>query len=284
MKHVNLADSFVSAIEDIDLTQATEEQVREIKELVYSRKVVAIKNQKIDRQSYQAFAQRFGTLEPFKLKNYHDPEFPNILVLNNLNRGNAVGARKLGNIWHSDSSYLPTPLALTFLHAQRVPDGAGHTLFVDTERALAELPGELLDRIKDRNVEHDVRWTYKVKEQDLGESISEIFARIGREHAAAVHPPVIEHPVTGRKALYVNPGYSTRIQGYSEDESREVLAQIYAHLLRSDRIFAYRWDPNDILIWDNRSVIHSATEVPDDADRLLYRIGVTDREFFANVA
>ncbi|WP_161974295.1 MULTISPECIES: TauD/TfdA dioxygenase family protein [Agrobacterium tumefaciens complex] len=283
MKRIDLTTSFASAIEDFDAQRATDEELRQLQELVYSRKVVAIKDQKIDRKSYQDFAARFGSLEPFKLKNYHDPEFPSILVINNLNRGQAVGARKLGNMWHSDSSYLATPLALTFLHAQRVPENAGDTLFVDTEAALADLPGNLLERIKSRHAEHDVRWTYKVKETDIGESISEIFARIGREFAAAVHPTIITHPVTGRNALYLNPGYSSRIRDYSESESRTLLDEVFSQVLQPDRIFAYRWAANDILIWDNRSVIHSATDIPDDADRLMHRIGVNDREFFGNV-
>ncbi|WP_180227299.1 TauD/TfdA dioxygenase family protein [Rhizobium rhizogenes] len=173
---------------------------------------------------------------------------------------------------------------MTFLHAQRVPEDAGDTLFVDTEAALANLPSDLLERIEARHAEHDVRWTYKIKEADVGDSIFEIFARVGREFVAATHPTTITHPVTRRRALYLNPGYASRIRGYTEDESQALLNEVFAHVLQPDRIFAYRWAANDILIWDNRSVIHSATQIPEDADRLMHRIGVNDREFFGNVA
>ncbi|HEV3262000.1 MAG TPA: TauD/TfdA family dioxygenase, partial [Gemmataceae bacterium] len=150
MQHTMLDNSFVSVVNGFNAAQATDNELNDLKELVYRRKVVALKQQLLDRPAYLKFAARFGVLEQFRLKNYHDPEYPNILVINNLNRGQAVGARKLGNMWHSDSSYLPDPLPLTFLHAQRVPAGPGDTLFVDMQPALDELPADLHDLIAGR--------------------------------------------------------------------------------------------------------------------------------------
>jgi taurine dioxygenase len=114
----------------------------------------------------------------------------------------------------------------------------------------------------------------------LGESIAEIFARVGKSFPAARHPTIISHPVTGNDALYLSPGYTVRICGCTEEESRDILSRIFNHVIQPQKVFAYRWEPHDLLIWDNRSVIHSATPVPDDADRLMYRIGVTDGPFF----
>ncbi len=280
MQHTELTKSFVSVIENVDLAQPTSSDLNDIKKLLYERKVLVFKRQTIDRHAYLNFARQFGALQQFRLKNYHDPEFPEILVINNLNRGDTIGARKIGNIWHNDSSYLPAPLPLTFLHAQRVPDGVGDTLFVDMAAALEELPKELLERTIDRQVEHDVRMTYKVQSSDVGDSISEILARVSSSWPASVHPAIISHPATGKKALYISPGYSVRIRGYSEEDSRALLESLFEHVFRPDRIFAHRWEKDDLVIWDNRTVVHSATAVPDDADRLMYRIGVTDGEFF----
>ena len=284
MKIENLTETFGAAITDFNVVDASENDFQRIQDLLYDRKVVALKRQDIDRPSFQAFAQRFGSLEPFKLKNYHDPEYPNILVINNLNTGKSVGARKLGNMWHSDSSYLETPLALTFLHAQAVPENEGDTLFVDMVAALGDLPDNLREKILGRVIEHDVRWTYKVKETDLGESISEILARLSKDTGAVRHPPTVTHPVTKRTALYVNPGYSTRIVDASEAESLDLLRSIEEFLTQPSRVFPYRWESHDILIWDNRSVIHCATELSPGANRRMHRIGVTDREFFGNDA
>lgn len=284
MKQIDLSPSFATAIIDFDMAKATHRDITDIRELVYSRKVVALKNQRMSRAEYLDFAKHFGEPEQFKLKNYHDPDYPNILVIDNRNGGGqSVGARKLGNMWHSDSSYLPEPLPLTFLHAQRVPPTLGDTLFVDMEEALGRLPAPLRERIAGRRARHDVRWTYKVKDIDLGESIQEILQRLATTVPAASHPAITRNPHTGRESLYVNPGYTVQIEGYTEDESRALLAEIFAHVLRPEHIFTYHWEANDLLIWDNRSVIHCATDLPRDADRVMYRIGINDGGFFADV-
>ncbi len=286
MKQIDFNQSFATAIVDFDIATATERDIATIRELMYSRKVVALKNQQINRDAYLDFGRRFGEPEQFRLKDYHDPNYPNILVIDNRNggaTGQSVGARKLGNMWHSDSSYLTEPLPLTFLHAQRLPDveGQGDTLFVDMQAALRTLPVRLRERIEGRRAKHDVRWTYKVKQSDLGESVQEIFQRLGKTFPAVSHPTIVRHRHTRQEALYLSPGYTTHIEGYSEEDSRALLDEIFAHVLQPEHIFAYRWEPNDLLIWDNRSVIHCATDLPREAERVMHRIGINDGGFFA---
>lgn len=281
MKRRDLSESFVTEVTDFDINTASLDDIHALQTLVYDRKVVAIKNQSLTREGYQQFASCFGALEQFKLKSYHDPAYPNILVINNRNGGGAIGARKLGNMWHSDSSYLSSPLPLTMLHAQQVPEAAGDTLFVDMQAVYEDLPKDLYEKIRNRQAVHDVRWTYKVKDDDLGESIQEIFTRLSQSFPASTHPTVAVHPRTQRESLYVNPGYTTRVSGYSEEQSSALLTELFEFALTSERIFNYQWEVNDLLIWDNRSVLHCATELPPDAERVMFRIGINDGEFFA---
>lgn len=280
MKVNNLRLSFVTAISGFDASTASEQDIKYIKQMIYERKVVALKNQRFSREAYQKFAEHFGQLEKFKLKNYHDPEFPNILVINNRNSNGGIGARKLGNMWHSDSTYLREPLPLTFLYAQRVPENAGDTLFIDAEELLKDLPAEVRRELEGKSAIHDVRWTYKVKTEDIGESIQEILARLEVNVPPSQHPTIISHPRTGRNSLFINPGYTNRISGYTDEKSRELLSQVFSIALQSHRIFAYQWEAGDLLIWDNRLVWHSATELPPEAERIMYRIGVNDGGFF----
>ncbi|PLR40663.1 hypothetical protein CYR55_05105 [Chimaeribacter californicus] len=282
MNHIDLAPGFVTAVTGFDITTAGDPEIAQLRDLLYRRKVVALKHQRISREAYQQFAARFGELEPFKLKNYHDPAYPHILVLNNRNSGGGVGARKLGNMWHSDSSYLPAPLPLTFLHAQRVPEAAGDTLFIDMQAALAALPDDLCAQIAGRTAQHDVRWTYKVKADDLGESLQEIVDRLHRTFPASTHPAIAHHPRTGAQSLYLNPGYTSQVNGYEGDRGRTLLTAITDWVLTTQPRFAYRWEANDMLLWDNRSVWHCATPLPPEADRLMYRIGVNDGPFFGS--
>jgi len=286
MKKIDLGQSFATAIVDFDIAAATDREIAAIRELTFSRKVVALKNQRMNRDAYLRFGRHFGEPEQFRLKNYHDPDYPNILVIDNRNggtTGQSVGARKLGNMWHSDSSYLTEPLPLTFLHAQRVPggEGQGDTLFVDMQEALRTLPARLRERIEGRQAKHDVRWTYKVKQSDLGESVQEIFQRLATTFPAVSHPTIVRHRHTGRETLYLNPGYTTHIEVYSDEDSRELLGEIFAHVLWPKHIFAYHWEANDLLIWDNRSVIHCATDLPRETERIMHRIGINDGGFFA---
>ena len=286
MKQIDLDGSFVTAIVDFDIATATDRDIATIRELTYSRKVVALKNQPMNRDAYLRFARHFGVPEQFRLKNYHDPEYPDILVIDNRNGGavgNSVGARKLGNMWHSDSSYLTEPLSLSFLHAQRVPagEGQGDTLFVDMQEALRTLPAHLRERIEGRQAKHDVRWTYKIKQSDLGESMMEIIQRLATTVPAVLHPAILRHRHTGRETLYLSPGYTTHIEGYSDEDSRALLDEVFAHVLRPENVFTYRWETNDLLIWDNRSVIHCATDLPPEAERVMHRIGINDGGFFA---
>nr|WP_274705784.1 MULTISPECIES: TauD/TfdA family dioxygenase [unclassified Pseudomonas] len=281
VKRTDLADTFVTAVTDFDINTASLNEIRAIQELVYERKVVALKNQRLTPEGYQQFAACFGELEQFKLKNYHDPAYPNILVINNRNSGGAVGARKLGNMWHSDSSYLAEPLPLTLLHAQQLPEAGGDTLFVDMQSVYDDLPKALYEQVIDRQAVHDVRWTYKVRDDDVGESIQEIFTRLEQSFPASTHPTVAVHPRTRRESLYINPGYTSSISGYSQEQSRALLDELFAFALNPQRVFNYQWEPHDLLIWDNRSVWHCATELPRDAQRVMFRIGVNDGEFFA---
>lgn len=143
MKQIDLNQSFATAIVDFDIATATDRDIAAIRELTYSRKVVALKNQPMNRDAFLDFSRHFGEPEQFRLKNYHDPAYPSILVIDNRNggaTGRSVGARKLGNMWHSDSSYMTEPLPLTFLHAQRLPGGEsqGDTLFVDMRRGVCD--------------------------------------------------------------------------------------------------------------------------------------------------
>lgn len=282
MQLTNLSEDFATEVKDFNINIASTSDIKKIQNLVYTRKLVVLKHQLISRDEYQNFSRKFGTLEQFKLKNYHNNDYPNILVINN-NKNGKVGARKLGNMWHSDSSYLKEPLPLTFLHAQTVPNSGGDTLFIDMQRALEELPSDLRHKIDNRQAIHDVCWTYKVKEEDLGESIQEILARLSKAIPASSHPTIATHPHTHHQSLYLNPGYTTRIEGYTEEASRKLLDEIFDIVITDSRIFSYKWEPSDLVIWDNRSVLHCATPLPPNANRIMHRIGVTDGPFFSRI-
>ena len=283
MKISHLNPSFATEITDFNAATANKQQIAQIKDLLYSRKIIALKDQALSKEQYLDFAEKFGTPQQFKLKNYNDDGHPEILVLDNNNAEAKHGAKKLGNLWHSDSSYLTRPLALTFLHAIEVPTNEGDTHFIDTELLLNQLPTETATKLKEHHAVHDVRWSYKVSFEDVGDSIQEIFSRLHDRFPPTTHPAIIRHPITGQKSLFVNPGYTTHIVGVPSEISQQLLSQVFSIALEPDRIFKYRWSRNDVLIWDNRSVWHKASDLPSTAQRLLYRIGVDDGSPFGDI-
>jgi taurine dioxygenase len=86
-----------------------------------------------------------------------------------------------------------------------------------------------------------------------------------------VHPIVRTHPETGRKALFVSEHFTTRVIGLPEDESRQLLEELFAHSVRAEHVYRHRWAEHDMVFWDNRSLMHLAAGTPDDQRRKLYR-------------
>jgi taurine dioxygenase len=155
------------------------------------------------------------------------------------------------------------------LHAQELPSEGGDTLFADMHKAWDAVPDALRKVVEGRSAAHSYTARYaKPNSKATG-------ARPDAEQLAQVkeviHPVVRTHPENGRKALFVSEGFTTRIVGLPEDESRDVLQQLYAHSVLEQNIYRHQWQPHDLVFWDNRSLIHLAAGCPAHLRRKLYR-------------
>jgi taurine dioxygenase len=250
----------------------------QIAALIHRHKVVAFDNQDLSDEEYLAFARGLGEIVPFKFKNYSTLGRPEIMILNNQGHLTGVGGRKVGNMWHSDSSYQTRPLDLTLLLGKIVPDRkqGGDTLFLDTYHVLSQLDPDLLAKLAVAEARHEVLWTYKVTQEDIGDSLKELVDRLRSKNGYATHPCIVPHPRTGLKNLYINPGYTTGLVGWGSEESKATLEKVFATALKDENIFAYIWKRNDLVIWDNRSTWHMATAVDSSAARIMHRIGIQE--------
>ncbi len=170
----------------------------------------------------------------------------------------------------SDLSYLAAPSLGSMLHAQELPEVGGDTLFANMH-----LAWDTLDPVLQRTVAHlRAEHSYLAQYAEL-QRRSPWRPNLSAEQIARVrpvlHPVVRTHPETGRKALFVSEHFTTRIDGLPEDESREVLAQLFAHSIQPEHVYRHHWRPNDMLFWDNRSLMHLAAGCPDHLRRRLYR-------------
>ncbi len=235
--------------------------------------VVSIPGQQLDAAALLAFSRRVGPIEPHVLAEFHHPEHPEILVLSNIVRdGKAVGLADAGTYWHSDLSYKAQPSRATILHALEIPPEGGDTLFVNLVAAYEGLSADMQQRLEGLQGEHN----YAYRSDRLAASLGIRKTLTDAQRKATppvVHPVVRTHPVSGRKALYINPGFTVRLLGLGKTESDELLTQLFNHCLRPAYRFRYKWQPGDLVLWDNAAVMHRATtrELDPSRHRHLWR-------------
>jgi len=217
--------------------------------------------------------RRFGPLVPHILDQYHHPQSSECSVIS-MNTGDAFGratGRPAGSYWHSDLSYDANPSDAIFLYGVTIPGDGGDTEIVDMRRAYETLPEKTRQRIDGLTAVH--RYGY-----NGGESVTALNRAQQAAHPDVVHPVVRTHPVTGRKALYVSPGVTVRINGMEQADSDDLLAELYEHALKPDFRYRHKWRAGHLVGLDNRSSMHRA--IADYAEpRTLYRfiVGCTER-------
>jgi len=233
--------------------------------------VLVFRDQQITPAQQVAFSRRFGPLQIHVLRQFQLASDPEVLVISNIREnGQPIGLGDAGHFWHSDLSYKETPSLGSMLHAQELPEEGGDTLFANQHTAWDSLPDYLKRAVEGLTAEH----SYLARYEDLRKrnpwrpALTQ--AQID-EVKPVVHPVVRTHPETGRKALFVSEHFTTRIVGLPEDASRGLLAELFDHGTRPEHIYRHRWQPQDMVFWDNRSLMHLAAGCPEHQRRKLYR-------------
>lgn len=233
--------------------------------------VLVFRDQQITPQQQVDFSRRFGPLQIHVLRDFQLPGHPEVLRISNiLEDGKPIGLGDAGHFWHSDLSYKEVPSLGSMLHAQELPSEGGDTLFANMHLAYDTLPAALLHAVQGRRAEHSYIAKYAELQQRSPWRPNLTQAQLD-EVKPAVHPVVRVHPETGRRALFVSEHFTTRIIGLPEDESRALLAELYAHSVKPEHVYRHVWQPHDLVFWDNRSLMHLAAGTPDHLRRKLYR-------------
>lgn len=218
------------------------------------------------------FARTFGPVEPHITVKYRHPEYPDLIVMTNLNEKGEVddfeSRRGLG--WHTDMCYMPLPAKATLLHTIEIPERGGDTLFANMYMALEEMPAKLRARIE------GLRGTFR-----YGGRAADRNARLeakDREKPLQDHPIVKRHRESGRLSLFVNPTHTVGILGLSDDDAQDLLGEVYAWADQERFQARHVWRPGDTVVWDNRCTWHSATgDNPLRQRRRFYRGTIADR-------
>jgi len=248
----------------------------ELEQTFFRGQLLVLRDQRLTPQQYLAFARRFGPPEPHVIDQFHHPEESNILILSNRKKnGQPIGLADAGTYFHTDYSYLQVPARATMLYSIEVPKAGGHTLFANQYVAYDELSDAMKRRIAPMIAVHHYG-NRKVADEMSRVAASPLTDEQKAKMPLITHPLVRPHPVTGRKALYAVSGSSYGIVGMPEDEAVALLDELAAHATQPKYVISYPYRVGDIVIWDNASLLHSATLTDPDDPRTLWRITIKE--------
>ncbi len=224
----------------------------------------------LSHDEFKDFALSFGEFgdDPFISSL---PDYPNIAEIK---RSAKEKATPFGGTWHSDWSFMKKPPSATLLHSKIIPPVGGNTLFANTEKAFAALPDEMKDKLRNLKVIHSAKIPYADDGFYALEKEERSMKILPSKEAKATfsHPMIKIHPETKKECLFINPVYTINIEGFSEDESQQLLWELYEHMIQDKFVYEHVWNENMLIMWDNRTVMHQATGGYDGYDRLLHRI------------
>jgi Probable taurine catabolism dioxygenase len=256
---------------DFDVSGAADDAtIASLRRLLDQHGVLLFRRQSIDPDTHIAFSHRFGPLQEVAQKQYQMPGKPFVYVIGNVvENGVQVSDPSVGRLWHSDQSFLPHPAIGSLLYGIECPPEGADTLFANMYRAYETLPDAVRQRIETLHAVHSFSEYYEeLRHRDPTQP-----ALTDARRAAfpdVTHPLVRQEPVSGRKVLYVNPGYTTRIAGLPEEEGSELLDFLFAHCRRDDLVYAHKWRVGDLLMWSNLVVNHKGTAF--DGSRFVRRM------------
>ena len=249
---------------------------RQVWDAFFASQVLVFRGQKFSPGEFLSFAKQFGKPEPHVIDQFHHPEHSDILILSNVQKdGKPTGLADAGTYFHTDYSYLDVPARCTTLYSIQVPKKGGDTLFADQYAAYDDLSSALKTQIKDLVALH--HYGNRDDQDKRSRTVASVLNDEQEQKMSWVrHPVARRHPVTGRKALYSVSGSSFRIEGMPDDEAVDLLDELKVHATQEKYQYRLKYGVGDVVIWDNASLLHSATLTDPDDPRTLWRITVKE--------
>lgn len=244
-----------ATISGVDVRELDGNGFATVRQALLDHHVLAFPDQRLDPVEQKEFATRWGPLQrhPYNGTDAH----PEVMRLENHGK-----AKDPNEHWHSDMSYEVVPPMLTMLYALEAPSLGGDTAFANQHLALDELSPALLEHLRQLEAVHSAEGLARLYRQDPAEA------------PRAVHPVVRRHDERGDDALYVCRAFTQRFVGWRRSESRGLLEFLFEHGARPDFQARHSWRPGDLVIWDNRSVLHYAVHDHGDEPRTIHRVQV----------
>jgi taurine dioxygenase len=267
MRITRLGTALGAEVTGIDLSGPLGDQlVTALKEAWRENQVLVIRDQQLSAESQAAFAKCFGELERVRTTPDSPDREQTAMYVSNREVEGSKGVLPTGEmLFHSDQCYYDVPCKATLLHSLQLPARGGDTLFSSAYRAYEALPVETRERVRGL-------WAENV--YDYRSSATKRTAVPSDDAPRAVHPVVIEHPETHRPVLYVNPLMTHRIIGVEADESTALLEELFRVIEDPSFVYRHAWRHGDLVMWDNRCVLHARTDFDPAEARVLRRYTV----------
>ncbi len=279
-----MAAAMGAEIVGVDIKALTDDQFADVQHALFHHKMIYLRNQTtLSHADHESFSLRFG---PFAEDAYTSgvPGHRDVHPL--IKEADDSSTMVFGEGWHTDSPFLPQPPSITILRSIEIPPYGGDTTFANAAlafRMLSEtyqaLVGALRVRFSLRDVLASVHQAVEIGDSPIGRLAATRDAAslpddLRRKIRGSVHPMVRTHPLTGEKALYVDPSYAIGIEGMSPEESAPILGFLSEHLVQPAFSCRLRWETNMVVVWDNRLCVHQAYNDYQGYRREMYRTTV----------
>lgn len=283
LKIQKLSEHLAAEVEGIDLSEpVTEDAFCDIHDAWVAHGVLVFRDQTLPPAMHVNFSSRFGELVGHVVSRFSVPEYPQVTVLSNIenDQGQKIGADRAGLIWHSDMSYMTHPSLGSFLYGVECPPQGGDTEFASTRAAYDALPSNLAAHLADLHGIHDYAWhyrTYLSHRPPLSDAEK-------AKTPPVSHPALRTHPISGASTIYLSEGLTARIEELPEAEGRSLIVEVSDFATQEPYLYRHQWQPNDLVMWDNRSTMHRATDFDQRYQRLMRRTTAKgDRPYFAGI-
>jgi taurine dioxygenase len=267
--------AFGAIVAGLDLAgPLADAEIERLSALLVEHKVLFFRQQPLSPQAQRDFAARFGTLHVHPIYPVL-PELPEILLLDN-----HQAFLPDNDNWHTDVTFSKTPPLAGILAAKRIPSVGGDTLWSDSTAAYEALSAPMRRLLDGLTAEHSVAKSFPPERWQSDPAFKERYERAVAKHPPVTHPVVRTHPVSRRKGLFVNEGFTTHINELEPRESETLLRFLYSHVARQEFTIRWRWSVDDVAFWDNRNTQHYAVADYLPERRTMHRATVNGDEPF----
>ena len=273
LTHRQVAPACGSVVEGLDVSAATSGEIDALTMLLAERGVVFLRDQRLTPEEHVAMTARFGDVLRVPYVQHLD-EHPDIIAV--LKEADEKKISTFGGTWHSDFSFLDQPPSLTVLYGREIPSVGGDTLWSSQYAAFDALSPRMQEMLCGLSAVQ-TGWPHGTKGPGPNAAVSRSVVMTRNDPTAdreVIHPVVRIHPITKRKALFVNPVYTQRFEGMTQEESAPLLSFLFAHATRPEFTCRLQWEEGTLALWDNRCVLHLAINDYDGSRRLLHRTTV----------